>query len=90
MFKFVAKVDITIPGQPPRYRKEEHIFGFSKAKLNGMNFTQGFTHILFDKLEDENWVNKFLKTGMEIQQRLETYQKAKYKIKYDQLLEEVS
>lgn len=89
MYKFIAKIDITMPGQPPSYRKEEHVFGVSNAKLKGLNFTQGFTKILFNHLEDERWINEFLSEGIEVQHRLDTYKKAKYKVKYDQVIEEV-
>jgi hypothetical protein len=90
MYKFVARLEVTMPGQPPRTRKEEHIFGVSNAKLANMNFTSGFTHILCDKLEDEKWVNEFLTTGMDIQKKLDRYKKAKYKVKYEQVVEEVT
>lgn len=89
MYKFIAKLDITMPGQPPTYRKEEHVFGVSNAELANLNFTQGFTKIIFNKLEDEQWINEFLTEGMEVQRRLDTYKKAKYKVKYDQVIEEV-
>lgn len=89
MYKFIAKMDITMPGQPPTHRKEEHVFGVSNAKLANLNFTQGFSKILFDKLEDDRWINEFLTEGMEVQRRLDAYKKAKYKVKYDQVIEEV-
>lgn len=89
MYKFVAKIDITMPGQPPQKRKEEHVFGVSNVKLDGLNFTQGFTKILFEKLENKDWIDEFLSTGVALQARLENYKRAKFKVKYDQVIEEV-
>jgi len=90
MYKFIAKLDITMPGQSPQKRTEEHVFGVSNVKLNGLNFTQGFTKILFEKLEPKEWVDEFLLTGMRLQSRLEHYKKARFKVKYDQVIEEVT
>ena len=90
MYKFVAKLDITMPGQPPHKRTEEHVFGVSNVKLKGLNFTQGFMKILSEKLESKEWVDEFLSTGMQLQSRLEHYKKAKFKVKYDQVIEEVT
>lgn len=89
MYKFVAKLDITMPGQPPSHRKEEHVFGVSNAKLFGLNFIQGFAKIMLEKLETEKWIDNFLEISMKIQNRLIEYQKEKCNVKYEQFLERV-
>ena len=86
-YKFVAKMEITPPGG--KSRKEECVFGISKANLYGAGFTDGFARIMFNRLESEKWISDFIKTSHDLQNRLATYKDKKYAIKYDQALEEV-
>lgn len=86
-YKFVAKMEITPPGGMTR--KEEHVFGISKANLKGAGFTDGFARIMFNRLENEKWISDFIKTSHDLQNRLNTYRDNKYAVKYDQVVEEV-
>lgn len=87
-YKFVAKMEIT-PPDGGATRKEEHVFGISKANLKGAGFTDGFARIMLNKLENEKWISNFIKTSHDLQNRLSTYHDRKYKVKYDQVVEEV-
>ena len=89
MYKFVAKINIKHPGEPQKKKTEELVFGTSNADLKGLNFTQGFYKILTERKENTNWINNFMDSGYQIQQRLAAYQKENCQIKYNHVLEEV-